>query len=76
MCKGCGFFCWISKLLLILGGLNWGLIGLFNYNVVAEFFGSMPMLSRAIYVVVGLAAIVFILCLFKSCGSCAPRSES
>jgi len=74
MSKGCGFFCWIARLLLIIGGLNWGLIGIFNYNVVTEFFGPMTMITRIIYIVVGLAAILAIFCLFKPC-ACPPRSE-
>lgn len=48
---------WIALTLLIIGGLNWGLVGLFNFNVVAALFGDMSALSRIIYVVVGLSAL-------------------
>lgn len=48
---------WIPMLLLIIGGLNWGLVGLFNYNLVAALFGEDSMLSRAVYVAVGLSAL-------------------
>ena len=48
---------WIAMTLLILGGVNWGLVGLFNYDVVATFLGNMSPISRLIYVVVGLAAL-------------------
>jgi uncharacterized membrane protein YuzA (DUF378 family) len=44
----------ITLLLIILGGLNWGLVGLFNFNLVAEIFGSF---SRLVYVLVGLSAL-------------------
>jgi hypothetical protein len=40
--------------LIVIGGLNWLLIGLFNYNLIAEIFGSF---SRLIYVLFGLSAL-------------------
>ena len=43
--------------LLIVGGLNWGLVGLFEFNLVAAIFGPMSILSRIIYVLVGFAAL-------------------
>jgi uncharacterized membrane protein YuzA (DUF378 family) len=76
MCgKGCGFWCWIAKLLLIIGGLNWGLIGVFNYNLVSSWFGDWPIVVRIIYIVVGLAALLAILCLFRS-HKCRPATPS
>lgn len=48
---------WIVSILLIVGGLNWGLVGLFNVDVVAWIFGMMTAWSRIIYVLVGLAAL-------------------
>lgn len=47
----------IALWLTIIGGLNWGLIGLFDFNLVAAVFGGMSLLSRIIYILVGLAAI-------------------
>lgn len=47
----------IAIVLVIVGGLNWGLIGLFNFDLVAAIFGDMTVLSRIVYAVVGLAAI-------------------
>ena len=44
--------------LLIIGGLNWGLIGLFNVDVVAALFGAGSALSRLIYTLVGASAFV------------------
>ncbi len=43
--------------LLVIGGLNWGLIGLFDFNLVAAIFGQMTFLSRMIYILVGFAAV-------------------
>jgi uncharacterized membrane protein YuzA (DUF378 family) len=48
----------ISLILLIIGGLNWGLVGLADIDLVAAIFGEGSLLSRIIYVLVGLAAIV------------------
>ena len=47
----------IAIVLVIVGGLNWGLVGLFNYDLVATIFGTMSSLSRIVYDLVGLAAI-------------------
>jgi hypothetical protein len=51
----------ISIILLIVGGLNWGLVGIFNFDLVAAIFGVMSVLSRIIYILVGLAAIYLII---------------
>lgn len=48
---------WIAMVLLIVGGLNWGMVGLTGIDLVAAVFGDMSMLSRAIYVLVGLSAL-------------------
>ena len=48
---------WIPMLLLAIGGLNWGLIGLFNYNLVSHLLGNMTTLSRMVYIVVGVCAL-------------------
>lgn len=47
----------IMVTLLIVGGLNWGLVGLLNFDLVATILGNMTILSRIIYAVVGLSAI-------------------
>jgi hypothetical protein len=48
---------WVTMVLMIIGGLNWGLVGLFNFDLVATLFGQMSALSRIIYVLVGLSAL-------------------
>lgn len=55
--KGMGAIDWIAMVLLIVGGVNWGLVGLFNLDLVAMLFGEMSALSRIVYVVVGLSAL-------------------
>jgi len=51
---------WIALILVVIGGLNWGLVGLLNYNVVDAIFGANSVLSSAIYILVGLAALYLI----------------
>jgi hypothetical protein len=48
---------WIAMVLLIVGGLNWGLVGLFNFDLVAALFGTQSAFSRVVYVLVGLSAL-------------------
>ena len=48
---------WIALILLIVGGLNWGLVGLADFDLVAAIFGDGSALSRIVYVLVGLAAL-------------------
>lgn len=47
----------IAIILLVVGGINWGLVGLFGFNLVDAIFGNMSVLSRIVYVVVGLCAV-------------------
>ena len=47
-----------AQVLLIVGGLNWGLVGLFEFDLVAAIFGDMTALSRIVYVLVGISALI------------------
>jgi hypothetical protein len=47
----------IAAVLVVVGGLNWGLVGLLNLDLVAKLFGDMSGVSRVVYVLVGLAAV-------------------
>jgi uncharacterized protein len=51
----------VATILLVVGGLNWGLVGAANFDLVAAIFGPMSPLSRIVYVLVGLAALYRIL---------------
>lgn len=55
----------IALILMIVGGLNWGLVGLLSFDLVAAIFGPMTLLSRVVYVAVGLAALYSIAMLFR-----------
>jgi len=47
----------IALILVIIGGLNWGLVGLVDFDLVAAIFGAMSVISRIVYVLVALSAI-------------------
>jgi uncharacterized protein len=55
----------VAFVLVIIGGLNWGLVGSFEYNLVDSIFGVDSALARIVYVVVGLAAVYAIYSLYK-----------
>lgn len=56
----------LALILVIIGALNWGLIGLFQFDLVATLFGGMDSwLSRLIYTIVGLAGVWAITLLFR-----------
>ena len=48
---------WITFILVIVGGLNWGLVGIFKFDLVAAIFGEMGIISRIVYTLVGLSAV-------------------
>jgi uncharacterized membrane protein YuzA (DUF378 family) len=56
---------YVTLALLIVGGVNWGLIGLFNFDLVAALFGEMSALSRVVYTVVGASALWQLIPLFR-----------
>ena len=51
---------YIALTLVIIGAINWLLIGLFNFDLVATIFGAMSVVSRIIYVLVGIAGLISI----------------
>jgi len=48
---------WVAYILVLVGALNWGLVGAFNFNLVAFIFGATSLLSKVVYILVGLSAI-------------------
>ena len=58
----------VCLILIIIGAVNWGLIGFFNLNLVALLFGSMSWISRIIYVIVGICGI-YLLTFFGRVGN-------
>ena len=51
----------IAYILIIIGAINWGLIGFFQFDLVAKIFGEMSLISRIIYSLVGLSGIFLML---------------
>jgi uncharacterized membrane protein YuzA (DUF378 family) len=47
----------IAMILLLIGGINWGLVGAFNYNVITNLLGDGSTMTRAVYAIVGLCAL-------------------
>ncbi len=61
----------ISMLLMVVGSLNWGLVGFFQYDLVGDFFGGMSSgMARFIFGLVGVAGLYGIGLLFNCCGRC------
>ncbi len=61
--------------LVIVGGLNWLLVGLFDFDLVAALFGEMSTLSRIVYVLVGLSAVWQLIPLFRGFGEGETRAQ-
>lgn len=54
------WFDWLVNALVVVGALNWGLVGLFDYNVVAAVFGDFTLITRVIYTLVGISGLYMI----------------
>lgn len=61
----------ITYTLMFVGALNWGLVGLFGFNLVEALLGSMPAVESLVYVLVGFSAIVELKNHMSCCGECA-----
>lgn len=70
--KKCNVLDIIAFILVVVGGLNWGLIGAFGYNLVDAIFGAMSLIAKIIYILVGLAAIYLVLTC-KKCKTCCQK---
>lgn len=55
----------IAYILVIIGALNWGLVGFFGFDLVASIFGDLTMASRIVYSLIGIAAIVYLLMSYR-----------
>lgn len=67
--------CKIVGLLVGIGALNWGLVGLFHLDLVAKLLG-VGRLARAVYVLIGLAGVIKLVSLVKTCPACEVGSSS
>ncbi len=57
----------IALVLVIIGAINWGLIGLFDFNLVDTLFGVDSIISKIVYILVGISGIIDISMLFDYC---------
>jgi len=64
----------ITLVLVIVGGLNWGLVGMFDFNLVAAIFGDGSTLSRIVYVLVGISAVCQLIPLSQAFRSDEPAA--
>lgn len=64
--KKMGAFNWVVFLLIIIGAINWGLIGLFEYDLVGSIFGIGTTITRTVYTLVGLAGVVNLIKILKA----------
>ncbi len=64
----------ITFILLVIGGLNWLLVGAFSFDLVATIFGTASVVSNIIYVLVGLSAIVEIFTHKSNCKMCGSSN--
>lgn len=65
----------LTLLLVIVGGLNWGLVGALDFNLVTAIFGDMSALSRLVYVLVGLSALWQLVPLVKGVSESEARAQ-
>ena len=63
----------VAFTLLIVGGLNWGLVALLNFNLVNMIFGSMPMLEKLVYILVGVSAVYIASTHMSDCKACSKK---
>lgn len=63
----CGITKKILYALILIGALNWGLVGAFRFDLVAYLFGDMTIISRIVYIIIGLAAAIKTVYLVINC---------
>lgn len=61
------FLKYASYILVLIGAINWGLVGFFEFDLVASLFGERSVLSKLVYDIVGLSAIVSAITTYISC---------
>lgn len=62
---------WIMYSIVLIGALNWGLIGAFDFDLISFLFGDMSALSRAIYTIVGLCAVGYFVLSIRDTRECS-----
>ena len=63
----------VAFLLLVIGGLNWGLVGLLKFNLVSAVLGGMPALEMLVYILVGVSAVWLLVTHKGDCKVCSGK---
>ena len=58
-------FDWVALIIIIVGAINWGLVGLFKIDIIKVIFGDMTIFARMLYIIVGLAGLHLLILSFK-----------
>lgn len=66
----------VTLILVIIGGINWGLVGVADFNLVAAVFGDQTAVTRIIYALVGLSALWQIMPLIAACRTDEVAAEA
>ena len=64
---------YITFTLVVVGALNWGLVSLFNFNLVTALFSSVPSLEKLVYTLVGLSAVYVLVTHKNDCKVCKSK---
>lgn len=64
----------LTRILIIVGGLNWGLVGIANFDLVATLFGGGSFLANTVYTLVGISALVQLALMFSPQGRTVATS--
>ncbi|WP_423062578.1 DUF378 domain-containing protein [Candidiatus Paracoxiella cheracis] len=67
---------WIALILVIIGAVNWGLVGIANFNLVEFVFGGLTIVTKIVYILVGISGIVLIYSAAKCCSMCKGGGSS
>ncbi len=63
----------VTYILVIVGALNWGLMGLFDFNLVNMILGSIPVLEKLVYIAVGASAVYEFAIHMQTCKLCGKK---
>jgi uncharacterized membrane protein YuzA (DUF378 family) len=63
----------VAFILMFVGALNWGLVGLFDFNLVSALLGSFPGFEKLVYVLVGLSAVYIMVTHMNDCKVCSKK---
>ncbi len=66
--------CKLAMVLVTIGALNWGLVGIFQFNAVDSILGEMSILSRVVYALVGVSGLMSFIGWFKECPKCKKEA--